>query len=154
MRFITHPNGIVGFSDQQEPDIVVFVSAFKQFSRRVAAFGNRVDIDIEREQRFVLEDKPELSDSRFFLGFAKRHLLNVDLTVGVTPQLEPAIEFAMVGQQDVLSIGRQDPGRAGEMTRLARPLKTIGPTFDQLANLFDHPLFVWVAVLVSVQEFE
>ena len=113
-----------------------------------------MDIDVQREQRFILEGKPELLESRFFLGFAKRHLLNVNLTVGMASQLEPAIEFAVVGQQDALSIGCKDPCRSGEMTRPAIPLKTISSTFDQSANFIKHLLFIWVAVLISVQQIE
>ena len=112
-----------------------------------------MNIDVEGEQRLILEDKSELLESRFFLGFAKRHLVNVDLTVGVASQLEPAIEFAVVGQQDASSIRCKDPCRSGEMTRPARPLKTIISAFDQSANFINHPLFIWVAVLISVQQF-
>ncbi|MGK0399960.1 MAG: hypothetical protein ACJASJ_000107 [Candidatus Azotimanducaceae bacterium] len=43
----------------------------------------------------------------------------------MTTQLQPAIEFAMMGQQTVFMGPVYNPGRPGNMTHRERPLKAI-----------------------------
>ena len=51
------------------------------------------------------------------LRLAQRHAGQVAVAIGVAAQLQPAIQLAMVGQQDPLTVGGDQPGRAGEVAR-------------------------------------
>ena len=53
-----------------------------------------VDIDIKQ----LLIDKLKADQARFFDGFTVRHLLHIGITVGMPAQLNPDIEFFMMGQ--------------------------------------------------------
>ena len=87
MRFVTHDVMIIDGS-KKKTAIVMIMCCFK------TSGWDLVDIDIKQ----LLFDKLKAVQARFFDGFAVRHLLNIGITVGMPAQLNPDIEFFMMGQ--------------------------------------------------------
>jgi len=58
-----------------------------------ASLGNTMDVEIEN----LFRNRCQRFQARFFEGFAQRHRKYVRVSVGVPPQLEPFIEFSVVG---------------------------------------------------------
>jgi hypothetical protein len=64
------------------------------------------------------------------------------MSVGMAAELQPAVEFAMMGEQAAAPIRRENPGGARDVPRPTRPLETIRMRFDERANAIDDGRFV------------
>lgn len=115
MRLVTDDKSLIVTGAHHETHVVMLVL------RLVAAGGNHMAIQIENGVLDFQSVKP-----RFLLGFTQRHTYQVGVTVGVAPQLQPAIQFAVMGEQYSFGIGADQPGRAGEMPRRMTALEHIG----------------------------
>jgi len=74
----------------------------------------------------------------------------------VTAELEPPVEFAVVGQQYLSPHRIEHPSRAGQMAREATPQQAIVVRLDEADGLGRHRRFVGVerAGGVSAEEIE
>jgi hypothetical protein len=82
-----------------------------------------MDVEIERQRIVGVGKEAEALEPRFFARLAQRDPARVALAIGVAPELEPAIELAVVGEQRVAVIGREDPRRGRDVTLAARALE-------------------------------
>ena len=57
----------------------------------------------------------QAGQARLFLGFLQRHPGQVAVAVGVAAQLQPALQLAVVGQQQALAVGTDQPAAGGEV---------------------------------------
>jgi hypothetical protein len=55
----------------------------------------------------------------------------------VSAELEPAAELAVVGEERLAVIGRDDPGRAGDVTLAAAPQQAVRVRAHEVAHLRD-----------------
>lgn len=78
--------------------------------RFIAARRNVVPIEVEYR---ALD--PQSAQTRFFLGLAQRHPRQVTIAIGVTTQLQPTIQFAVMRQKRPFAVAADQPGRTGEM---------------------------------------
>ena len=103
----------------------------------VVAGRDLVHVEVERHQHAVDRHEVEAGHARFFAGLAERDFFDLPLAVGVAAELQPAVELAMVRQQAAAAIGRENPGRAGDVPRPAGALEAIGVALDERADAVD-----------------
>ena len=111
-------------------------------------------VEVERQQRAVDRHEVEARHARFLAGFAERDFFDLRLAVGMTAELQPAIELAMVREQAAAAIGRDDPGRAGDVPRPAGPLEAIGVRLDQCDDAIDDVRLRRKGVPVALEHVE
>lgn len=56
-------------------------------------------------------------------SFTQSHLCEISLAIGMSAQLQPTPEFAVLGQQDALAVSADQPCGAGEMAGEMMPLE-------------------------------
>jgi len=78
--------------------------------RFIAARWNQVTIQIEN---FVIH--LQAIEPGFLFGFAQRYAWQIVIAIGVTTQLQPPRQFAVVRKQHTVAIRTYQPGRAGEV---------------------------------------
>lgn len=76
--------------------------------------ASRDDVDVEVDGLGVDQ---YVDDATFFDDLAPGNGNEVGLTVGVAAELEPAVELAVVGEQDVLAGRVEHQSRRGEVPR-------------------------------------
>lgn len=82
----------------------------------VATGGNGMNIHVENGGLFPIDaNQSKGSKASFFPRFAKSHSRHVGVAVGVTTGLEPSVEFAVMNQHNITTVGTHNPGRAGDM---------------------------------------
>lgn len=87
-----------------------------QVFRYVSPSGYSVNIDVEnRDVTRGVFNQLQRGKPGFFLCLPQGYGRYIRITISMTAGLEPAIEFAMVDQQNLLPVWTYDPGRAGNM---------------------------------------
>jgi len=85
--------------DYQEADVVVKMSGF------AGVRWHLVDVDVERQQFAVLRCELKVLHPRLFASFTQRDAVDERFAIGVTAELQPTIELAVVGQQCATPVG-------------------------------------------------
>ena len=119
VRLIALAQRLARLGHQQEAHVEV------QMRGLAAVRRNRMDVEIERQRIGGVGQEAEALEPRFFARLAQRDLARVALAVGVAPELEPASELAMVGEQRLAVIGREDPRRRRDVSLAAAALEAI-----------------------------
>ena len=94
--FVADADFIVRMRNHEEANIVMLVSILDHLAMGIVAGWDLVHIDVERHHNPVDSDKIEMHEAGFLAGLAERNFLDKPLTVGVTAQLEPAVELAVM----------------------------------------------------------
>jgi len=89
MRFVTHHETIVRARANDEARVIVPVLGFG------AARRNDVAIEVED---FRIDG--EAAESGLFFGFSQCHRGKIGIAIGVSAELQPAIELAVVRKED------------------------------------------------------
>ncbi len=119
---------LVVAGSNQIADIVVPVPRF------TGAFRNPVPVEIENA---ALDVQPQPRQPGLLFRLPQGHPGQVTIAIGVAARLQPAVEFAMVGQQGTPAITAYDQGRAGEVrARLFAPERIALPASEQIQ---EHP---------------
>ena len=94
-----------------------------------------VDVEIERQQRCGGGIRPSIASernrndagqARLLECFPTGHAQGIGIAVGMTTELEPAAQPDVVRQQGAAAVGRDDPGRAGDMAGHTTALEAVG----------------------------
>ena len=112
--------------------------------RLCGASRDPVNIDIDGKISEALESLK----TRLLPGFPQRHGEDVRVSIGMAPELKPAIEFSVVRQQETLAVLGDDPRRSRDMAGKATALKTVGAFANKFANSADTLDFTGVFAFV------
>lgn len=114
------------------------------------SFGYAMNVQVEYPG---FDDK--IFQAGFLLGLAKRHPIDGGLSVGMPPQLDPDIQFSVVGEKNPVSLGIHDPGTARDMAALQGPFEAIMVAVDERDESINHRGFsrmVFLVVFKKLQE--
>lgn len=78
---------------------------------RITAGGNRVHVDIKGRAG----DELQVRQAGFFGCFAQRGVRWIGFTLAMTAELQPAIQFAVVREQQAARGDMKDESRAGDV---------------------------------------
>lgn len=130
-------DGVISFAVRPEEvaDVVMEVL------RGIGAGRDGMDVDIEDPgaQNF------EGIEAGFFPGFPQCDGDDVRIPVGVASELEPAVEFAMVGEEDEGGIPVDDPGGPGDVADGEGSLEAVRIRFDERGEAICGVGFFWSA---------
>jgi len=112
----------------------MLVGIFEKLARGVVAGRDFMDVNVDRNQAAVDSSDEEMPNARLLLRFANRHIDGIPLAIGMTAQLQPLVELAVMSQQAPAAIGRQDPRRSCDVPWSTGPFEAIGVIPDQPTN--------------------
>src|SRR5829696_7326236 len=112
----------------------MLVSRFDQLAGGVVPCRYDMHIQVQRRHPGAFLGKPQSLQPRFLRGLAKGGRWDVKLAIGMPAGLEPAIELAMVNQQDSVPLASGDPGGRRDMARAASAIEAIGMAGDERAD--------------------
>ena len=148
------PGEIVGFLGddegagpgvlQEETDVVVKMSG-------LGAAG-RDEVDVEVEDPGIGDDK--VCKTRLLKAFAPGHREDVGIAIGMATGLEPAIELAMMSEEDALTRGVEDPRGTGDVPDGEGTLETIRMRGDKIAEAPHEIVLAGVAPGIGIEEVE
>lgn len=101
----------------------------------------RDPVNIHVENRFTSQP---YRHSRFLFGLALGHGPHVGVAVAVAAGLEPAVEFAVVQQQDVPARRVEYPGRGRDVPDQERTLEAVGMAGNESRQAYRQGGFVGV----------
>ncbi len=87
---------IIGARDHQKAYVVMLVGIFDHAAFRIVSGGNLVHVDVEGHDDTVDWHDVEMREAGFFAGFAERDFFDEPMPVGMSAELQPAIELAMM----------------------------------------------------------
>ena len=114
MRLVADGELIAPGRPYDEAHVVVPVCGVGAMSR------DAMSIEIED---FRFDD--QIAQPGFFLGFAQRHPREVVVAIGMTAELQPTIEFAVMREQDAPTGPVDEPGRSRQVAGRAVALEAI-----------------------------
>lgn len=100
--------------------------------------GNSMNIDIKN----LFHHRMHIRQSGFFARLAPGGAEHIGIFFDVAAELDPQVEFAMVGEQGMLAFLIQDPGRAGKMPDRQAPIEKSVMLIDKAFDLQPHSFFV------------
>ncbi len=133
---------------------MMLVGVFDLPAVRVEASWYLVHVEIERHERAGDRHEIEAGHARLFAGLAERDLLDERLPVGMSAELQPAIELAMVREQAAPAIRRKYPRRPRDVSRPAGPLEAVGMLFNQRHDPVDDLVLRREGVTVAFEHGE
>lgn len=113
VRLVADRELVVGIRSEYEPHIVVVVRWL------VAMSGDRVDVYVED----LVIRRVDRGESGFLPSLPERGATEIEVTVGMTAELDPDIELAMVGQEDPAAERIEHNRGRGEVGTLVRPME-------------------------------
>lgn len=114
MGFVADHEGFACGGAHDEAHVVM------EMLRLVRARRNHVPVEIED---VALDD--QIVQARLLPRLAQRDAREVGVAIGVTAELQPAIELAMMREQHAPTGSIDEPGRTGEVSRHAAAFETI-----------------------------
>lgn len=124
-RFITEAENLAAVCAHDEPHIVMPVL------RRIGARWNAMPVQVEN---VALAD--QITQTGLLFRLARGHPGQIGIAIGVPPQLQPATQLPMMGQQNALPIGANQPGGAREMSGRMVALKNVPGGNKKLPKIF------------------
>ncbi len=85
-------------------------------------------------------NQSETRQTGFFLGFPPGHSRYIGVAVGMATGLKPTVQFAVMQKYHLPMIGRNNPGRAGDVTNEQSSIETIGLFSHEPIGLVEHGL--------------
>src|SRR5688572_20084911 len=70
-----------------------------------------------------------------FPGLSPGHCQNIRITVGVAAWLEPPVQLAVMVEENIGPVRRDDPGRAGYMANGESTVEAIGISLNEMQGL-------------------
>jgi hypothetical protein len=126
---------------EEEADVVVVVCFF------FGGVGNGVDVDVEDGG----EEGADEGEARFFAGFFEGDGERVGVAVGVAAELEPFVQFCVVGEERLGSILIEKPSGGSDMSDRERSLEAVGVGLNEIEDS-DFVLFFFVVEGLIVLE--
>jgi len=96
--------------------------------------GDRVNVEVEDQ----IADWFERIQTGFFFGFLHRDGENVGITIGMASGLQPAVELAVMGEEDAFPRGIDDPGGPGQVACCQRAFEAIVVILDKGSEMRDQ----------------
>ena len=113
VRLIAHDERRLVIGDERVADVEVLVRTLTPVRR------DRVDIDVDDP----VVRRGDLLDPRLFNGLAPRRGRQIGLTVGVSAELNPDIELAVMSQDESGEIATEHQRGGGEVSRQVIPVE-------------------------------
>ena len=80
---------------------------------------------------------------------SERDAQRIGITIGMPAELQPTIQFAVVGKEKTIQVARENPAGSCDMSRQTGSLKAVCSSPDQLTYLRHHFPFFGVALGVK-----